>query len=85
MNNNDFSKLLRRKIALHLNQLKMLYFLNPESDVNLDQRKLSSIAKSLIFKARPDGFCISASAAGAEVDSERMRIVKEALEDTSSL
>jgi hypothetical protein len=83
--NNDFSKLLRRKAALHLNQLKMLYFLNPESDVNLDQRKLSSIAKSLIFKARPDGFCISASAAGAEVDSELMRIVKEASEDTAVL
>lgn len=53
MNNNDFSKLLRRKTALHLGQLKMLYFLNPESDVNLDQRKLSSIAKSLIFKPVP--------------------------------
>lgn len=80
--NNDFSKILRRKAALHLDDLKMLYFLNPESDVNLDSRKLSSIAKSLLFKANPDGFCVSASAAGAEVDSELIRIVKEVSEDT---
>ena len=81
--NNDISQLLRRKAALGLEDLRMLYFLNPESDVNLDTRKLSSIAKSLIFKAKPDGFCVSASAAGAEVDSELMKLVKEASEDTA--
>lgn len=81
--NNDISQLLRRKAALELEDLKMLYFLNPESDMNLDTRKLSSIAKSLIFKAKPDGFCISASAAGAEVDSELMKLVKEASEETA--
>jgi uncharacterized protein len=74
--NNDFSMLLRRKAALHLDDLKMLYFLNPESDVNLDTRKLSDVAKSLIFKAHPDGLCISASAAGQEVSSELMASVK---------
>ena len=30
--NNDFSRLLRRKAALHLDHLKMFYFINPESD-----------------------------------------------------
>lgn len=74
--NNDFSVILRRKAALHLDQLKMLYFLNPESDISLDTRKLSDIAKSLIFKAKPDGLCISASAAGQEVSSELMASVK---------
>lgn len=76
--NNDLSAILRRKSALHLDDLKMLYFLNPESDVSLDTRKLSNIAKSLIFKAKPDGLCISASAAGQEVDSELMASVKSA-------
>lgn len=74
--NNDFSANLRRKAALHLDDLKMLYFLNPESDINLDTRKLSDVAKSLIFKAHPDGLCISASAAGQEVSSELMTTVK---------
>ena len=39
--NNDFSALLRRKAALPLDDLKMLYFINPESDRNLDTRPLA--------------------------------------------
>lgn len=79
--NNDFSQLLRRKAALHLDDLKMLYFLNPESDKNLDVRALKDIARSLTFKARPDGFCISASAAGDEVNSDLMKSVKTVSKD----
>ena len=76
--NNDFSALLRRKAALHLNDLKMLYFINPESDRNLDTRPLADIARSTIFKAHPDGLCISANAAGQDVDDALITSVKEA-------
>ena len=69
--------LLRRKAALHLDELKMLYFINPESDRNLDTRPLADIASSTIFKAHPDGLCISASAAGQDVDEELMAAVKK--------
>ena len=74
---NDFSALLRRKAALHLDELKMLYFINPESDRNLDTRPLADIASSTILKAHPDGLCISASAAGQDVDEELMAAVKK--------
>ena len=74
---NDFSALLRRKAALHLDELKMLYFINPESDRNLDTRPLADIASSTIFKAHPDGLCISASAAGQDVDEDLMAAVKK--------
>lgn len=74
---NDFSALLRRKAALHLDELKMLYFINPESDRNLDTRPLADIASSTIFKAHPGGLCISASAAGQDVDEELMAAVKK--------
>ena len=74
--NNDFSTLLRRKAELHLDELKMLYFINPESDRNLDTRPLAEIAKSVVFKAAPAGLCISASAAGQEIDAELLRSVK---------
>ena len=76
--NNDFSALLRRKAALHLDNLKMLYFINPESDRNLDTRPLVDIAKSTIFKAHPDGLCISANAAGQDVDDSLIESVKQA-------
>lgn len=76
---NDFSSLLRRKSALKLDDLRMLYFLNPESDSNLDTRPLSAIAQSVVFKARPDGLCISAKAAGQDVDIELIQSVKLAI------
>ena len=81
--NNELSEILRRKANLGLNSLRMLYFLNPESDVNLDTRILPKIAKSLIFKAHPDGFCISASAAGESVDEEIMREVQIASKEVA--
>ena len=74
--NNDFSTLMRRKAELHLDHLKMLYFINPESDRNLDTRPLADIAASTIFKSHPDGVCISASAAGQDVDDELIANVK---------
>ena len=74
---NNLSEVLRRKVYLNLNNLRMLYFLNPESDVNLDTRALAEIAKSVIFKASPDGLCISADAAGKEVENRLISDVKK--------
>lgn len=74
--NNDFSVLMRRRAELHLQNLKMLYFINPESDRNLDTRPLADIANSTIFKAHPDGLCISANAAGQDVDDALIASVK---------
>lgn len=76
--NNDFSSLQRRRAALYLEDLKMLYFINPESDRSLDTRPMADIAKSTIFKAHPDGLCISANAAGQDVDDELIASVKAA-------
>lgn len=73
---NDFSMLMRRKAELHLNDLRMLYFINPESDRNLDTRPLADIASSTIFKVHPDGLCISANAAGEDVDGDLISSVK---------
>ena len=73
---NDFSMLQRRRVELHLDDLKMLYFINPESDRNLDTRALADIASSTIFKVHPDGLCVSATAAGADVDTDLIASVK---------
>lgn len=73
---NDFSVLMRRKAALCLGDLKMLYFINPESDRSLDTRALSDIAASTIFKAHPDGLCVSAASAGSDVDRDLIDSVK---------
>ena len=80
--NNDFSKLMRRRAELYLQQLRMLYFINPESDQNLDNRPLADIARSTIFKVHPDGLCVSANAAGQDVDEELIASVKQAAPQT---
>ena len=59
-----------------------LYFINPESDQNLDNRPLADIARSTIFKVHPDGLCVSANAAGQDVDEELIASVKQAAPQT---
>lgn len=80
--NNDFSDLIRRKSELRLKNLKMLYFINPESDINLDTRSLGNIAKSTVFKSGADGLCVSADGAGEDVDDNLLVEVKNAVKDT---
>ena len=68
--------------------LKMLYFINfinTESDRNPDTRPLSEIARSAIFMAHPDGLCISANAAGQDVDDALIASVKQAAPEASVL
>ena len=70
---------------LHPDALKMLCFINPESDRNPDTRPLSEIARSAIFKAHPDGLCISADAAGQDVDDALIASVKQAAPEAAVL
>ena len=68
--------------------LKMLYFINfinTESDRNPDTRPLSEIARSTIFKAHPDGLCISANAAGQDVGDALIAGVKQAAPEAAVL
>ena len=66
---------LRRKKALGLSHLKLLYKVNPESDVYLAERSLEKITKSMIFHCFPDGLCVSGSSAGQETDSSLVQRV----------
>ncbi len=50
--NNDFSEVIRRKYALHLDDLKMLYFINPESDRSLDPRPSTAFQPAILCPAR---------------------------------
>lgn len=70
---------------LHPDALKMLCFINPESDRNPDTRPLSEIARSAIFKAHPDGLCISADAAGQDVGDALIAGVKQAAPEAAVL
>lgn len=72
---------LRRKAALGLHDLKLLFKVNPESDVYMAERSLEKITKSMIFHCFPDGLCVSGASAGSETDSSLVTRVKNVAGD----
>jgi len=76
----DVGKILRRKKELGLDDLKLLYFLNNESDEYLVHRELTAIAKSTLFACKPDAFCIMGIYAGQEADSCSISAVRKVTE-----
>lgn len=50
-----------------------------------DTRPLSEIARSAIFNAHPDGLCISANAAGQDVNDALIASVKQAAPEAAVL
>lgn len=78
----NVAETLRRKKALGLSNLKMLYKVNPESEVYMAERSLEKITKSMIFHCFPDGLCVSGSSAGNETDSSFIDRVKKVAGDT---
>ena len=74
--NTDVAKAVRRRMQLNGTHIKMLYKVNPESDVYLAERNLQKITKSIIFHCFPDGLCVSGSSAGTETDDGILKDVK---------
>lgn len=77
----DPALIVRRKKALGLNSLKLLYKVNPESDAYLVERDIQTITKSIIFNCKPDGLCVSGANAGCETDTQIIEKVKKAAGD----
>lgn len=59
---------VRHRKALGIEDMKLLFKVNPEADVYLVPRDIQTVAKSIMFGGFADGLCVSGSAAGAEPD-----------------
>lgn len=66
----DIAAVLRRKHALRLDKLKMLYFLNNEADSYLVPVDYAELATSIIFNCKPDAFCVAGAHAGLEASND---------------
>jgi membrane complex biogenesis BtpA family protein len=75
-------KIARRKKELGLDNLKLLYKVNPESDAYLVPRDIQTITKSIKFNCNPDGLCVSGASAGCETDTQILADVKAVAGDT---
>lgn len=76
--NTDVAAVVRRKKALGLDGLRMLYKVNPESDAYLVPRDIRTITRSIIFNCAPDGLCVSGASAGSETKTDIIADVKSA-------
>ena len=74
----DIAAILRRRKALHAENIQMFYMIGSESDGDLSARKQTDIARAVIFKCHPDGLCVSGKSAGLEADTEEVREIREA-------
>lgn len=74
--NTDVAAYVRRKIELGLDELKLLYKVNPESDAYIRERDILKITKSILFHCDPDALCVSGESAGSETNSDNIMAVK---------
>ena len=79
--NTDVAAVVRRKKALGLDGLRMLYKVNPESDAYLVPRDIRTVTKSIIFHCAPDGLCVSGASAGSETSTDIISVVKSVAGD----
>lgn len=81
----DVAAVIRRKKALGLDNLRLLYKANPESSAYLAERPIEKIVKSMIFHCFPDALCVSGTSAGSETDSSLIDRVRAVAGDTPVL
>lgn len=77
----DVAATIRRKKELGLDDLKLLFKVNPESDAYLVPRDIKTVAKSIIFHCAPDGLCVSGASAGSETSTDIISSVREVAGD----
>ena len=73
----DTGAILRRKHALGLKNLKLLYFLNNESDSYMTPINYADLAAEIIFNCEPDGLCVTGAHAGIEAKSTLIEQTRE--------
>lgn len=68
---------IRHRKALGIENMKLLFKVNPEADTYLVQRDIQVVVKSIMFGDFADGLCVSGAAAGAEPDDSILAEVYE--------
>ncbi len=66
---------IRRRKALGVENMKLLFKVNPEADTYLVDRDIQTVAKSIMSGGFADGLCVSGAAAGEEPDDGNLRRV----------
>lgn len=79
--NTNCGEIIRHQYEIHGQDVKLFFNILPEASSYLSNRNIVDIAKSTAFNTKPDGICVSGLTAGAETDSQILKLVKEAVPD----
>ncbi len=66
---------VRRRAALGIPQVKLLFKVNAEADAYLAERNIQTVARSIMAGGYADGLCVSGPAAGSEPDTSLLEQV----------
>jgi hypothetical protein len=80
--NPNCGEIVRHQHAISAGEVKLLFNIVPEAASYLGSRDIADIARSTVFNHRPDGLCVSGLVAGAQIDTNMLRKVKEAVPTT---
>lgn len=80
--NTSIGETIRHQCALDAKNVKLLFNIAPEASQYLASRDITDIARSTVFNNRPDALCVSGLTAGAETDSQLLKLVKERVPNT---
>lgn len=81
--NTNPGETVRHRRRLGIEHVKLFYNIVPEAAAYVANRDITDVAKTTVFNNRPDALCVSGITAGAELDSQTMLRVKEAVPGTS--
>lgn len=79
--NTNCGKVVRHQHSIGAEEVKLLFNIVPEGAAYLTHRDIASIAKSTVFNTRPDALCVSGLTAGAETDTQILKLVKDTVPD----
>jgi membrane complex biogenesis BtpA family protein len=77
----DPATILRRRRALGLDSLRMLYFLTNESDQYITGVDYAELARAIIFNCAPDALCVTGTRAGVLAPVDLIEQVKAGVAD----
>jgi membrane complex biogenesis BtpA family protein len=79
--NTNTGNVVRHRARLGAKHIKLLFNIVPEASAYLGERDVASIAKTTVFNNKPDALCVSGLTAGAETDTQILKIVRETVPD----
>jgi membrane complex biogenesis BtpA family protein len=80
--NTNCGAVVRHQYRIGAEAVKLLFNIVPEASHYLADRDVAEIARSTVFNTRPDALCVSALTAGAQISTQTLKIVKEAVPGT---